>query len=326
MRQRLLSAFEHFIDIGPLSFDEAARRIRDDGIDLLIDLKGYTRDARTEILALRPSPIQVNWLGFPGTIGASFIDYVIVDPVVVPEDQAPYYDEALAYLPNAYAPLDDRRRMAAIPSRSEAGLPDAGFVFCCFNNPYKITPEIFDRWCNLLQSVPGSVLWLFASNDTAPQHLIAEAQARGIASERLLFAPKVSQEEHLARLTLADLCLDTLPYNAHTTASDALWVGVPMLTCPGEGFPSRVAASLLTAAGMPELITQDLDDYERRALHLATHPDELAAIRRKLVDAKQGAPFFKTERFTRDLEALYRRMWEGYEQGQPRICLPPIPV
>ncbi|WP_201099205.1 tetratricopeptide repeat protein [Thiocystis minor] len=324
IRQRLLEAFEHFTDIRALSHTEAAQRIRDDGIDILIDLKGYTRDARTEILALRPCPIQVNWLGFPGSLGAPFLDYIIVDPVVVPEDQSPHYDEALAYLPDAYAPVDDRRRLAPTPTRAEAGLPESGFVFCCFNNPYKITPEIFDRWCGLLREVPDSVLWLFASNDKAPDNLVREAAARGIGPERLVFAPKLPQDEHLARLALADLCLDTLPYNAHTTASDALWVGVPMLTCVGETFPGRVAASLLTAAGMPELIVDTLDAYERQASHLATHPEALAAIRRKLQAAKQSAAFYSTERFARNLESLYRRMLDRSRQELPPALLHPI--
>lgn len=324
MRQRLLAAFEHFIDIRDLSHVAAAQRIRDDGIDILVDLKGYTRDARTEILALRPAPVQVNWLGFPGTMGAPFMDYLIVDPVVVPEDQAIHYDEALAYLPDAYAPLDDRRPLAPAPTRAQAGLPDAGFVFCCFNNPYKITPEMFDLWCRLLHAVPDSVLWLFASNDQAPDNLAREAIARGIGAERLIFAPKLPQDQHLARLGLADLCLDTLPYNAHTTASDALWMEVPMLTCPGITFPARVAASLLTAAGLPELVVASLEDYERLASELALHPEALAALKRKLREAKKNGAFYSTERFARNLEALYRRMWERRLQGLKPARLAPV--
>lgn len=316
MRQRLQAAFEHFVEIGSLSHLEAAQRISDDRIDILVDLKGYTRDARPEILALRPSPIQVNWLGYPGTLGASFIDYILVDPVVVPEEQAAAFDEQLAYLPHAYAPVDDRRTIAPIPSRAAVGLPEDALVFCCFNNPYKITPELFTRWCRLLDACPGAVLWLFANTPVVEDNLRAEARARGIAPERLIFAPRVPQAEHLARLALADLCLDTLPYNAHTTASDALWVGVPMLTCIGESFPGRVAASLLQAAGLPELITQSLDDYEAEALRLARNPEALAALRRRLGEARERpAPFFDGESFARDLEGLYVRMWERHEAG-----------
>lgn len=315
MRQRLRAAFEHFTEIGPLSHLEAAQRIRNDGIDILIDLKGYTRSARTEIFALRPSPIQVNWLGYPGTMGAAFIDYILVDPVVVPETQAVDYDESLAYLPDTYAPVDNRLQSASYPTRADVGLPAEGFVFCSFNNPYKITPEIFERWCNLLKAVPNSVLWLFAEREAVSRNLINEAGARNIPPERLIFAPKIPQAEHLARLKLADLCLDTLPYNAHTTASDALRALVPMVTCLGETFPGRVAASLLTAAGIPELITTNLDAYEERARFLATHPDELAAIRQQLAAAQDKAAYFNTTRFTRNLEAIYQRMWDRHLQG-----------
>jgi len=322
MRRRLHAAFEHFVEIGGLSHLQAAQRISDDGIDILVDLKGYTRDARTEILALRPSPIQVNWLGYPGTLGAAFIDYIVVDPVVVPEEQAAAFDEQLAYLPHAYAPVDDRRAIAPIPRRAEVGLPEDAFVFCCFNNPYKITPELFSRWCRLLDACPGAVLWLFANTPLVEGNLRAEARARGIDPERLIFAPRVPQAEHLARLALADLCLDTLPYNAHTTASDALWVGVPMLTCIGETFPGRVAASLLKAAGLPELITRSLDDYEAEARRLAQHPEILSGLRQRLAEARtRPAPFFDGEAFARHLEGLYATMWERHRQGlAPAPC------
>lgn len=323
MRRRLLAAFDHFTEIGALSHVEAASRIRADGIDILVDLKGYTRNARAEILALRPSPIQVNWLGYPGTMGASFIDYILVDPVLAPENEAEYYDETLAYLPDAYAPVDDRRLMLEIPSRAEVGLPESGFVFCSFNNPYKITPAIFDRWCSLLRSLDGAVLWLFAERESVERSLRREAEARGVAPERLIFAPKVSQERHLARLALADLCLDTLPYNAHTTASDALRAGVPMLTCPGATFAGRVAASLLRAAGMAELIVRDLDAYEARARFLATHPEELAGLCERLRAGQGRSAYFDTERFTRNLEDLYRRMWERHRQAKPPQLLLP---
>jgi protein O-GlcNAc transferase len=206
MRRRLRAACEHFVDIRDLTHEAAARRIREDGIDILVDLKGYTRNARLEILAQRPSPIQITWLGFPGGLGSDFIDFLIADPVVIPPDQADCYDESIVYLPDAYAPVDDRRQVAARPTRAEAGLPEDAFVFACFNDPYKITPEVFERWCRLLQSVPGSVLWLYARTEAIRRNLTREAESRGIAAERLIFAPKRPQPEHLARLPLADLC------------------------------------------------------------------------------------------------------------------------
>ncbi len=326
MRKRLRKAFEHFVDIGPMSPLEAAQRIRADGIDILVDLKGYTTNARIEILALRPAPIQVSWLGFPGSLGATFVDYLIVDPVVVPAQQAPHYDEALAYLPDAYAPVDDGRRVAERPTRAEAGLPATGFVFCCFNDPYKITPEVFARWCSLLQAVPESYLWLYAKSEGVTDNLVRGAADRGIPSGRLVFARKKPQAEHLARIALADLVLDTQPYNAHTTASDALWMGVPVLTCIGETFPSRVAASLLRASGLPELVTTGLDDYEERARWLAGHPEELAAFRQRLAAAKGHAAFFDTARFARNLEAVYRRIWDRHLKGLPPAQLDAQPI
>lgn len=323
MRQRLREAFEHFADIHPLTHLDAAQRIRDDGIDILIDLKGYTKNARIEILALRPSPLQVTWLGFPGSLGASFIDYMIADPIVAPPDQAPHYDEALAYLPDAYAPVDERRQVAVRPTRAAAELPETGFVFCCFNDPYKITPEVFDRWCHLLKAMPDALLWLYAKNEAVIDNLTREAVERGIAPNRLVFARKKPQPEHLARIALADLFLDTQPVSAHTTASDALWMGVPVLTCLGETFAARVAASLLTAAGLPDLITDNLDDYQALALWLASHPEELVAIKQRLIAAHGSAVFFDTRRFTRNLEALYRRMWERHQQGLSPAQLAP---
>ncbi|EXJ17185.1 O-linked N-acetylglucosamine transferase, SPINDLY family protein [Imhoffiella purpurea] len=316
LRRRLRDAFEHFVDIRPLGHQEAAQRIRDDGIDILVDLKGYTNNARIEILALRPSPVQVTWLGFPGTLGTSFIDYMVVDSVVVPPGDARFYDEALAYMPGAYAPVDDRRTVAPVPTRAEAGLPERGLVLCCFNDPYKITPEVFDRWCAILKAVPDAILWLYSKTPEVAENLRREAGQRGLDPGRLRFAPKVSQPEHLARLALADLVLDTLPYNAHTTASDALWMGVPVLTCAGETFPSRVAASLLRAAGLSDLITTDLAAYEARAVALGKDPDALAAMKSRLTESRQEAIFFDSRRFAADLESLYLSMWARYRGGQ----------
>lgn len=326
MRRRLRQGFEHFVDVRSMTDLEAAQRIRDDGIDILIDLKGYTRHGRVEILALRPCPLQVSWLAFPGTLGASFIDYVIVDPVVVPPDRAVLFDEALAYLPDAYAPVDDRRQVAPAPSRTDAGLPPAGFVFSCFNDPYKITPDIFDRWCKILAAVPDSVLWLYAKTGEVIGNLRQEAAARGVSPDRVLFAQRVPQAQHLARLALADLVLDTSPYNAHTTASDALWMGVPVLTCPGETFASRVAASLLSASGLSDLVMTDMDEYQARAIRLALNPGELASLKARLAQAREHSAFFDTARFTRNLEALYARIHARYDQGLPPALLEPSAV
>ncbi|SDW62480.1 O-linked N-acetylglucosamine transferase, SPINDLY family protein [Thiocapsa roseopersicina] len=318
IRRRLLSAFEHFTELRDLSHEAAAQRIRDDGIDILVDLNGYTRHARPEILAQRPAPIQVSWLGFPGSMGVPFIDYLIADPIVAPPESADAYDEALAYLPDSYQPVDMRRPVGPTPTRAEAGLPEKGLVFCCFNNPYKLAPEVFDGWCTLLKELPDAVLWLYAPDEPVRLNLLREAAERGLPAERLVFAPKCPEHaDHLARVALADLFLDTQPYNAHTTASDALSVGVPVLTYPGRTFPSRVAASLLTAAGLPELIATDARDYLDRARRLAGAPHALADIRRRLLDARATAPLFDSERFARALEDLYRQMWARRCEGLP---------
>lgn len=323
-RERLRASFECFRDIRSLDHQAAAERIRADGIDILVDLKGYTRLARPEILALRPAPLQVNWLGYPGTLGATFVDYMVVDERVVPPQEASAYQEALAYLPHAYAPVDTHRQVAPIPSRAQAGLPERGFVFCCFNNPRKITPDFFYLWCDLLIATPDAVLWLFARQEEVIHNLRREAKRRGIDPERILFAARVTQEEHLARLSLADLVLDTLPYNAHTTTADALFMGVPVLTCEGKTFPGRVAASLLHAAGLPELVTQSLDEYRAKALHLASDPQAAAELRQRLRQARANQPYFDTTAFTRHLEALYLQMWRRHEQGLAPAMLAPL--
>lgn len=317
MRQRMRNAFEHFVELRELNHEDAAQHIRDDGIDILVDMHGYTRFARTEILAQRPAPIQASWLGFPGSMGVPFIDYLIADRVVVPPAAASYYDESLAYLPSCYMPVDFRRAVGPIPGRAEAGLPEEAVVFCCFNNPYKITPEIFACWCDILDACPDSVLWLYANVDEVREHLLREATDRGLTPERLVFAAPRSQVDHLARIALADLFLDTQPYNAHTTASDALWVGVPVLTYPGETFPSRVASSLLTAAGLPESIATDPADYKNRAIRLASDPTALRMLKKRLVAARASAPLFDTRGFAAALEGLYREMWSRYRAGLP---------
>ncbi len=316
-RQRIEQAFDHFVDIRPLSLHEAAARIESDGIDILVDLTGFTQTSRSGILALRPAPIQVNWLGYPGTMGAPFVDYLISDAFITPAGMDEDYSEHLVRLPHSYQPNDRLRPQANTPSRSECGLPEDAFVFCCFNQTFKITPQVFDIWINLLRNVPRSVLWLLECNRWAMENLLREAKARGIDPGRLLFAPRVPIAQHLARQRLADLFLDTLPYNAHTTASDALWVGLPLLTCSGETFAARVAGSLLRAAGLPELITHSLDEYEALALRLATQPEFLRALRTKLESARLSCPLFDTPRFTRQMENAYRAMWQTHAANEP---------
>jgi protein O-GlcNAc transferase len=317
-RARLASAFDRFVDISETGNWDAARLVRDDAIDVLVDLNGYQQGARTAIFAYRPAPIQIVFLGFPATTGTDFIDYIIVDPFVVPPDQQRFFSERLVHLPDCYQCNDDKRAISErTPSRAECGLPEEGFVFCCFNNAYKITPDFFDMWMRLLRAVPGSVLWLLDDNPWAKANLAREATARGVAPERIVFAPKLPHPDHLVRHRLADLFLDTLPYNAHTTASDALWGGLPLVTCAGSTFAGRVAGSLLHAIGLPELVTGSLDEYEALALRLARDGDLLAALRARLARNKWTHPLFDTERFARNIEAAYRQMWETWRAGRP---------
>jgi len=319
-RRRIVRDCDHFVDISEESCIESAKRIARDGIHVLIDLKGYTKDIRPQIFAYRPAPIQVNYLGFPGTMGVDFIDYILTDQVVTPPDQQPFFNERFVYLPHSYQVNDHQQPIPEeTPSRSDCGLPKGSFVFCCFNNNYKIEPAVFDVWMRILSQVPDSVLWLLRSSPLAEINLRKEAAARGIVGERLVFAVRQPKAQHLARHRLADLFLDTHYCNAHTTASDALWAGLPLLTCPGQTFASRVSASLLTAVGLPELIAVSLEAYETLALHLATHPDELHRIREKLEANRLTQPLFDTPRFARALEQAYRAMWSLYESGeQPR--------
>jgi len=311
MRQRLVKAFDRFHDARQQSDREVAELIKQWDIDIAIDLGGHTSGARPWVLANRPAPVQAKYMGYPGTSGSDFIDYLITDRTVVPENQERFFSEKIALLPDTLWVTDSRRIVPAPPSRAEAGLPEDGFIFCCFNHNWKITPALFDIWMRLLTRVDGSLLWLLEGNASIKGNLRKEAQARGVAPERLIFAPRTTPEQHLARQQLADLFLDTLPYNAHTTASDALWVGLPLITTPGHSFPARVAASILNAAGVPELITEDLTAYEALALKLAREPDSLNAIRDKLRANRSSKPLFDTARFTRNLENLYRTMREA---------------
>ena len=318
MRRRIANACDHFHDVQRDSNAAIARKLREHEIDIAVDLKGFTQDSRPEILAHRASPVQVGYLGYPGTIGADFLDYVLADATVAPFEHAPFYIEKIVQLPDCYQ-VNDRKRAvsASTPTRLDAGLPEQAFVFCCFNNNYKIRRSVFDIWMRLLTKIPGSVLWLIRDNDAAERNLRNEAQARGVDPARLVFAGRAKLADHLARHRLADLFLDTLPYNAHTTASDALWMGLPVVTCQGNAFAGRVGASLLKAVGLPDLVTGNLADYEALALRLAGDPAMLRGIRETLAGNRLSHPLFDTDRFCRGIEAAYQRMWQAWQRGEP---------
>jgi predicted O-linked N-acetylglucosamine transferase (SPINDLY family) len=295
-----------------------AQWLRAREIDIVVDLKGFTYESRAGILSLKAAPVQVNFLGYPGTLGAEYMDYVVGDEVVIPAGEGEHYAEHVVYLPGSYQVNDGKRAIAErTPTRGELGLPERGFVFCSFNNNYKITPGMFDVWMRLLKGVEGSVLWLLEGNAAAPGNLRREAQARGVAGERLVFARRAPLAEHLARQRVADLFLDTLPCNAHTTASDALWAGLPVLTCLGGTFAGRVAGSLLRAVGLPELVTGSVGEYEAKALWLAREPEAMGEVRAKLAANRGTSALFDAGRFARHLEAAYVTMWERAERGEP---------
>lgn len=322
MSERLERAFERFIPVQGRDDSDVARLFRDMEIDIAVDLMGHTRGSRTRVFALRPVPIQVAHLGFPATMGASYIDYIIADPLVAPFDRQALYTEKLVHLPHCYMPGDNKRAIAEPPNRLEAGLPERGFVFCSFNNVVKIVPPVFDVWMRLLKAVDGSVLWLSPADEIAVRNLRREAEARGVDAGRLIFASFIDGEDrHLARLSLADLFLDTLPYNAHAGGSDALWAGVPIVSCKGTTFAGRVGASMLNAIGLPELVADSLDAYGELALRLARQPELLADVRAKLVRNRAAEPLFDTRRFTRNLEAAYIAMWHRHQRGQPPAFL-----
>jgi protein O-GlcNAc transferase len=311
LRQRLFKTFDHFHDARQQNDREVAQLLRHWEIDIAVDLGGHTSGARPWVLAHRPAPVQAKYMGYPGTSGSGFIDYIVADRMVVPPDQERFFSEKIAALPDTLWVTDTQTIVAAPPSRTEAGLPENGFVFCCFNHNWKITPPLFDIWMRLLGQVEGSVLWLLEGNASIRENLRRHASERGIAPERLVFAARTMPALHMARQQLADLFLDTLPYNAHTTASDALWAGLPLLTTPGHSFPARVAASILQAANLPELIAPDLASYETLALKLAREPAALKAIRGKIAASRSAMPLFDTARFTRNLEAAYVAMLEA---------------
>ena len=317
MRKRVEAAFDQFIDVRNRSDKDVAMLARSLEIDIAVDLGGFTKDSRTNIFAMRAAPLQASYLGYLGTMGAEYIDYLIADSTIIPEEYQKHYSEKIVYLPS-YQANDSKRRIAdKVFSREELGLPQTGFVFCCFNNNYKITPGTFGSWMRILQKVEGSVLFLYAENEPAAINLKKEAALRGVAPDRLVFGKRLPAPEYLARYRSADLFLDTLPYNAGTTASDALWAGLPVLTCAGEAFASRVAASLLNAIHLPELITSTQEEYEALAIALAANPERLRQIRQKLVNNRLTTPLFDTARFTRHLEAAYNAMYERYQADLP---------
>ena len=317
-RRRMIAAFEHFIDAKGQDERQNATLIRGLGIDIAVDLNGYTIGGRPNIFAHRAAPVQVNYLGFPGTLGADYYDYIVADRMLIPAPERQFYAEQVVWLPHSYQANDNRRPIAVnAPSRAACGLPNTGFVFCSFNNVFKTLPATFDIWMRLLAATEGSVLWLLEGNAAVTANLRYAAEQRGVAPDRLVFAPRVSLTEHLARQRLADLFLDTLPYNAHTTASDALWAGLPIVTCRGTSFAGRVASSLLTSAGLPELIVDSPGDYEALALALARDSARLASLKHRLEAGRGTCPLFDTSRFTRHLETAYAEMWRRHRAGEP---------
>lgn len=315
MQARLAKAFDRYIDVRQKSDLDVAVMARELGVDIAVDMNGFSDSCRTRIFALRAAPIQINFLGYPGTMGAGFIDYLIADGTVIPRTHQAHYVEKIVYLPGSFLPFDSSYEISdRVFSREELGLPPGGFVFCCFNHSYKILPDVFDRWMRILSRVEGSVLWLSQSTGEMCGNLRKEASRRGVDGRRLIFAGRVaSLPEHLARLRAADLFLDTLPYNAHATALDALWAGLPLLTHPGETFASRVASSLLRTAGVPELVAVSPEAYEEKACELAEHPARLSDLRLAL--AQRATPLFDTERYTRNLEAVYQTIYDRHHSG-----------
>ena len=323
LRRRILAAADQFVDCRTMSLAAQARQIRADGVTILIDLSGYTTDSRLALFALRPAPVQAVWLAYPGTLGAPWIDYLIADPVITPLAHAADYTEKLVHLPLCYEPTDERREHPeTTASRPDVGLPERGFVYACFNQSYKITEPVFSRWCRILHRVPGSVLWLLVPQAEIQQALRDRAAERGIASDRLIFAPFVSTSEHLARLPLADVFLDTFPYGAHTTCSDALWMGLPVLTQVGRSFASRVAASLLRAVGLPDLAVDSGEDYEEIAVRLAEDGEALGDIRDHLWDNRRDLPLFDNARFSNEFGDVLGKMANRWQQGLPPQAMP----
>jgi len=315
LRRRIAAGCDHFIDLEGVQNAAIAARISVLGIHILVDLNGHSLGGRSGVLALRPAPLQVNYLGFPGTMGCEFVDYVIADEFVVPPDRARYFSEKIIYLPDCFQPNDAGRVTPAPCTRAAAGLPESGFVFCAFNTSHKFNPPMFDIWCRLLEAIPGSLLWVVSPGAEAVARLCRESQARGVAPERLVFARQRPYPEHISRIVQADLFLDTLPFNGGTTTSDFLWAGVPVVTCAGRSFAGRMSGSLLRAVGLPQLVTGTLEDYERLALELAQNTRKLAEVRATLIENRTRAALFDTRRYCRSLEAAYAEIWQRHERG-----------
>jgi predicted O-linked N-acetylglucosamine transferase (SPINDLY family) len=315
--ERIRAAFDRFIDVSAMTDAATVDLLNELEVDIAVDLTGYTSGFRPQIFALGAAPIQVGYLGYPGTMGAPFMDYLIADDFVIPPDKRRFYSEAVVYLPDCFQANDETRAIGAHPvGRDAEGLPPDAFVFCCFNNTHKLNPRLFDIWMRVLAQTPGGVLWLLGHEPVVSKNLRREAVERGIDAGRLIFAERIPYPDHLARLRLADLFLDTLPFNAGTTASDALWAGLPILTCAGEAFAARMAGSLLRAVGLPELIASNLDTYERQALKLAQRPALLQSLRERLVENRGHSPLFDTTRFVRHLESAYLEMWQRRARGE----------
>jgi predicted O-linked N-acetylglucosamine transferase (SPINDLY family) len=318
MRVRLQSAFEHFEDVHPLSIEQIAERVRALEIDILVDMKGYTADTRVEVLSHRPAPVQAHYLGYPGTSGAAFVDYLIADSHVIPESAQESYSEKIARLPHTYQVTDDRRLEASEPwTRERAGLPATGLVLAAFHQTYKLSPPVFDVWMRVMRQRPDSYLWLLDKNPAARSQLLQAAAARGVEPSRLVFAPVVSQVEHLSRQRLADLLLDTWPYGSHTTASDALWMGLPVVALSGRSFAARVSGSILCAAGLSDLVCESLADYESLIMKICATPGQLRNLRERVEAGIRASPLFATAAFTRALEGLYEQMYARYQAGLP---------
>lgn len=318
-RQKIEKECDKFIDISELSHPEAAKQIYKDGVDILVDLKGYTRDSRLEIAALKPAPIVVNYLGYPGSTGALFFDYIIVDKTIVSQGMAPYYTEKLVYLPDSYQINDNNREIGKIEyKRKNFNLPEDGIIFSCFNHTYKIDSKTFSVWMKILKKVPKSTLWLLESNSFAVENIKEEVKKYGINPNRIIFSSLLPNDRHLARLKLADIALDTFTCNGHTTTSDALWTGLPVVTLLGKHFASRVSASLLSAVGLTELIAKTEEEYERFAVKLANSSDLVKSLKEKLAKNKLEKPLFNTEKFVVNLEKAYIEMWKNFLSGKPK--------
>ncbi len=322
LRRRIVASSEHFEDLHGQDFGAMASRVRELGIDILVDLKGATYGTLLPVMAMRAAPLQVSWLGFPGSTGAPYIDYVVGDRIVTPLENAAHFSEKIAQMPGCYQPNDGHRSLPLPSRRSDSGLGDDALVLCAFHQPFKISAEVFDRWCGLLHELPGAVLWLLQWNVNVQATLTAAARARGIGPERIVFAPLLMPQEHLSRLALADIYLDAWPCNGHTTVGEALWVGLPVVTVSGPTFAQRVAASLLHAVGSDELVTADVPAYLDMVRALARDPGRRASLRERLIAARRTSALFDGARFARDIEALFRRMWARAVSGQPPVALP----